>query len=261
MIDDLCDLLRRVVFFPVRHHSPGCARRVVELARRMRPDALLIEGPSDFKDRFAELYLPHTLPIAIYSFVRLADQRRRGAYHPFCIYSPEWQALTVAKELGAAARFIDMPWADIARIDEVANRYADRGMRRNAIQLAERKAALGRAPAYLYLLTFESVPFGGRYGSVHGTEMPLFYHNLDRWPIAGTGPAAQALAGQMAGAYIAFAKTGVPTVPGIGDWPAYTPARRATMVFDARTRVEDGPDRALLDLNERHSVAPQPPRN
>ena len=132
MIDELCDLTGRVVLFPVRHHSPACARRVGELMRRVKPAAVLIEGPSDFNARFAELHLPHHLPIAIYSYVRLADQRRRGAYHPFCVYSPEWQALTVAKELGAVARFIDLPWADIAQIDDVTNRYADRGMSRNA---------------------------------------------------------------------------------------------------------------------------------
>jgi para-nitrobenzyl esterase len=124
----------------------------------------------------------------------------------------------------------------------------DRGMRRNAIQLAERKAALGGAPAYMYVLEFESVPFGGRYGSVHGTEMPLFYYNLDKWPIVGTGPVARRLAEQMAGSYIAFAKTGVPTVPGIGAWPAYDPTRRATMVFDDVTRVENAPDSELLAL-------------
>jgi hypothetical protein len=95
----------------------------------MRPAAILIEGPSDFNDRLEELYLSHRLPIAIYSYVRLADQRR-GAYYPFCIYSPEWQALLVARELGAVARFIDLPWSDVARVDNVANRYADLGLRR-----------------------------------------------------------------------------------------------------------------------------------
>lgn len=142
----------------------------------------------------------------------------------------------------------------------LARMSTDRGMRRSAIQLAERKAALGRAPAYLYLLTFESAPFGGRYGSVHGTEMPLFYYNLDKWPIAGTGAAAQALAGRMAGAYIAFARTGEPTVPGLGDWPAYTAAGRATLIFDTNTRVENAPDQSLLALVEQYAVPPQAPR-
>ncbi len=132
MIDSLCDLSGRVVLFPVRHHSPACAWHVGELIRRVRPDAVLIEGPSDFNPRFAELYLPHRLPVAVYSFVRTGDGRRRGAYHPFCVYSPEWVALSVARGVGAVARFIDLPYADIAQIDDTANRYADRGLQRNA---------------------------------------------------------------------------------------------------------------------------------
>src|SRR5207302_1955094 len=130
VIESLCDLDARVICFPVRHHSPACARRVVELARRMNPDAVLIEGPSDFNDRLDELFLPHQLPIAIYSYVRLPEGRRHGAYYPFCVYSPEWQALLAARELGAALRFIDLPWSDVARVDEVANRYADLNLRR-----------------------------------------------------------------------------------------------------------------------------------
>jgi para-nitrobenzyl esterase len=125
---------------------------------------------------------------------------------------------------------------------------SDRGVRRNSIQLAERKAAQGGAPAYMYMLTYESVPFGGKFGSTHGTEMPLFYHNLDRWPIAGTSPAAEALAAKMAGAYIAFATTGRPTIPGFGEWPAYNAATHATVMFDTNTRVENAPDRELLAL-------------
>lgn len=131
MIETLCDLSGRVVLFPVRHHSPACAWHVGELIRRLKPDAVLIEGPSDFNPRFAELRLPHRLPVAIYSFVRTADGRRRGAYHPFCAYSPEWVALSTAKEVGAVARFIDLPWAELAQIDDGANRYADRGLQRN----------------------------------------------------------------------------------------------------------------------------------
>src|SRR5476649_166297 len=36
----------------------------------------------------------------LYSFVRFTDERRSGAFYPFCIYSPEWQALQAARELG-----------------------------------------------------------------------------------------------------------------------------------------------------------------
>ena len=60
----LRDLTARVVFFPVRHHSPAAARIVRELILRLRPGAVLVEGPSDYNDRLAELYLPHRPPLA-----------------------------------------------------------------------------------------------------------------------------------------------------------------------------------------------------
>lgn len=141
--------MERVEFFPIRHHSPACARALRERARAVKPHAVLIEGPADFNPHLEELYLPHTLPIAIYSYVRDAEGRRHGAYYPFCEYSPEWQALQSARELGAAARFIDLPWRAIlsfraaweaqkkdeeenARWDLCRHRYADAQLRRSA---------------------------------------------------------------------------------------------------------------------------------
>jgi DNA-binding LacI/PurR family transcriptional regulator len=79
-----------VIFFPVRHHSPAAARLLRQLIHDRQPAAILIEGPSNFNDRLHELFLPHKLPIAIYSYLHTADDRRRGAFYPFCVYSPEW---------------------------------------------------------------------------------------------------------------------------------------------------------------------------
>ncbi len=113
-VTPLCDLGGRAVLFPVRHHSPTAARLVRDLITRLRPAAVLIEGPADFNERIGELFLPHRPPLAIYSFVRLAAGLRRGAYYPLCEHSPEWQALRAGQEIGAAVRFIDLPWADVA---------------------------------------------------------------------------------------------------------------------------------------------------
>jgi hypothetical protein len=129
----LWDLDARVVFFPVRHHSPAAARLVRELLERVRPDAVLVEGPSDFNTHLDELFLPHRLPIAVYTYVRFADDQRRGGYYPFCQHSPEWQAVQTTHLLRAAMRFIDLPWADVARDEsEPVNRYADAHLRRSA---------------------------------------------------------------------------------------------------------------------------------
>ncbi len=123
----LCDLSARAVFFPVRHHSPAAARLVRELALRLRPAAVLIECPADYNARLAELFLPHQPPLAIYSYVRLGDGTRRGAFYPLCEHSPEWQAMLVGREVAAEVRFIDLPWADIAASDaaETSNRFTD----------------------------------------------------------------------------------------------------------------------------------------
>jgi hypothetical protein len=114
---------------PVRHHSPACARMVRDIIGELQPAAVLIEGPADFNGRVDELFLGHQLPIAIYSYVAWQDGTRQGAYYPMCDYSPEWQALTAAKACGAVVRFIDLPFATLARDDKRTHLYADGQLR------------------------------------------------------------------------------------------------------------------------------------
>jgi hypothetical protein len=113
-----------VVFFPVRHHSPAAARIVQQLIQQIQPTAIAIEGPSDFNEQISELFLPHQLPIAIYSYIQ-TTATRRGAFYPFCIYSPEWQALQSANEHRIPVEFIDLPWADSPTDRTSQNCYSD----------------------------------------------------------------------------------------------------------------------------------------
>ena len=126
----------RLILFPVRHHSPACALALRKLASEVKPAAILIEGPADFNDKLDELYLDHKLPIAIYTYVCTEDDQRMGAFYPFCEYSPEWQALQIAREKSIPARFIDLPWYLICQSekeakDSYAHRYADPHLRRS----------------------------------------------------------------------------------------------------------------------------------
>ncbi|HBT29026.1 MAG TPA: hypothetical protein DEA76_04455, partial [Erwinia persicina] len=57
----------------IRHHSPACARLVRDSVEQLRPAWVLIEGPADFTPRLGELRLPHTLPVAIYSYCQFQD--------------------------------------------------------------------------------------------------------------------------------------------------------------------------------------------
>jgi hypothetical protein len=107
----------------IRHHSPACARLVAERIRALRPAHVLIEGPADFNARLDELFLPHRLPVAIYSHLS-GDALHRGSWSPLAEHSPEWQALQVGREVGAQLRFIDLPaWHEA--FSGLENRYAD----------------------------------------------------------------------------------------------------------------------------------------
>ena len=50
------------------------------------------------------------------------------------------------------------------------------------------------------------------------------------------------LAATMHEAWVNFIKTGSPQHPNLPEWPVYEPSRRATMQFDAESRVVDDPD-------------------
>jgi hypothetical protein len=129
----LCDSDARVLLFPVRHHSPTAARLIHDFIQQRRPEAVLIECPSDFNTRLGDIFLPHQPPLAIYSYIRAPDETRRGAFYPMCEHSPEWQAAQAGHEVGSEVRFIDLPWADIADADAGAtsNRFTDAAFRRS----------------------------------------------------------------------------------------------------------------------------------
>ena len=124
---------------------------------------------------------------------------------------------------------------------------SDQGIRATTRTLIERKAAAGGAPGYLYLLTWPAPFMGGRYGSVHGTDVPLIFHNPELWPLTAGSAASGVVADRMADAFIAFAKTGSPATPQL-PWPAYNPASKPTMIFDAPSGARNDPDHDLLAL-------------
>ena len=117
----------------------------------------------------------------------------------------------------------------------------DAGGRRSAVTQAERKSALGKAPAYMYIWTFESPSFGGKFGAVHGTDVSASFNSY-RDGIGGTGsPQQRALWEKFASAWVSLAKNADPNNPKIPNWPAYEPSKRATMLFDTEVRVENDP--------------------
>ncbi|HUZ12445.1 MAG TPA: carboxylesterase family protein [Caulobacteraceae bacterium] len=128
-------------------------------------------------------------------------------------------------------------------------------MGRGSIALAERKAALGAAGAYLYRLDFETPV--DRLRSPHSLDLPLVFDTVDKSAslLGASAPRAQKVADQMSAAWIAFAYTGSPNATGLASWPRYDPQARSTMIFNVTSRAVNDPDSA-----ERELIAAVPPQ-
>ncbi len=97
------------------------------------------------------------------------------------------------------------------------------------------------APTWVYQVDFAS-PIRPELGAPHGMDIALGFGTLDApRSSTGTGPQAQAASRAVMDRYLAFARTGDPNAAGLPDWPQYRLDRRATMLFDAVSRVEDDP--------------------
>jgi para-nitrobenzyl esterase len=110
------------------------------------------------------------------------------------------------------------------------------------MKIAERRAALGRGPVYLYYFRWETPVDGGRLKSPHTIEIPFAFDNVKTAAaLTGGGAAAVALADKVSDAWIAFARTGNPNSPKLPRWPAFDSAERQTMVFDNQSKVVGDP--------------------
>ena len=112
------------------------------------------------------------------------------------------------------------------------------------MKIAERRAALGKGPVYLYYFRWETPVEGGRLKSPHTIEIPFAFDNVKiAQRLTGGGPEAMALADKVSDAWIAFARTGNPSTPKLPRWTPFNSTDRPTMVFDNESRIENDPIR------------------
>lgn len=134
------DLTARVVYFPVRHHSPACAWHVERLIREVRPESVLIEGPRDASPLLPLLANAETrMPVAFYAtYVRKRPGTapdRFAAFYPLCEFSPEFVAVRVALELGANVRLIDLTFPESVEAQQRGeSEHASRTSRSQSMQ-------------------------------------------------------------------------------------------------------------------------------
>jgi para-nitrobenzyl esterase len=110
------------------------------------------------------------------------------------------------------------------------------------MKIAERRAALGKGPVYLYYFKWETPVQGGRLKSPHTMEIPFAFDNVKiSSRLTGGGPEAIALADKLSDTWIAFARTGNPNNPKLPHWPTFNSTDRATMVMDNKCEVVSDP--------------------
>ena len=121
--------------------------------------------------------------------------------------------------------------------DHLISILTDSNHRLRSITLAERKAAQGRAPVWLYSFDWETPVFGGRLKAFHALDVPFVFETIDAVGWTDRGEVAHDLSRRIAATWTAFARTGNPDNPAIPHWPAYTASDRATLVLDRNCHV------------------------
>jgi para-nitrobenzyl esterase len=136
-------------------------------------------------------------------------------------------------ELGESARPVDV-WVAVE---------TDRVFRVPAIRLASAQAR-HTPDVWMYLFTWASPALDGALRSCHALEIPFVWNTLTSGSdgFTGTGPEADALAGEMHGVWTAFATSGSP------GWDRYEEERRATRVFGPGAGTVHDPQGALRRL-------------
>ena len=117
----------------------------------------------------------------------------------------------------------------------------DCNFRIRSLVLAQRRAALNRAPVWMYSFDWETPVLGGKLKAPHAMDVPFTFNTLDLTNATGGSPDAQVLADTMSTVWAAFARNGRPDHAAIPAWPAYDGRTRATLILDKVCRIESDP--------------------
>jgi len=121
--------------------------------------------------------------------------------------------------------------------------WSDFSIMTATLRQAERKAAQGRAPVFVYRFDWQSPVLGGKLKSLHTVENAFVWNDIEGSPlVAGADADVKRLAGQVSEAWVTFAMAGAPS-GGLGKWPGYDLQSRSTMLINTTSRIENDPTR------------------
>ena len=83
--------MAEIILLPVRHHSPACAWHIVRMIEKLKPDAVLIEGPENAGSLIPAMiheetkaHLPYIIPI------RIRQERLAAVKNTISVIIPFW---------------------------------------------------------------------------------------------------------------------------------------------------------------------------
>lgn len=119
---------------------------------------------------------------------------------------------------------------------------ASDNFRSETMMQAELKADAHQAPVYVYYFNWRSPVREGKLKSFHTVEIPFVFDNVDlAQSMVGSGLGLHALADKISGAWVAFARTGVPRHKDLPLWPEFTTSERFTMILNDECKVVNDP--------------------
>ena len=81
--------MAEIILLPVRHHSPACAWHIVRMIEKLKPDAVLIEGPENAGSLIPAMIHEETkAPFAVYYSYQ--DQRLAAVKNTISVIIPFW---------------------------------------------------------------------------------------------------------------------------------------------------------------------------
>lgn len=123
--------------------------------------------------------------------------------------------------------------------------FIDRVMREPSKKLARLHTG-GKGGTYLYNFTLE-FPMGDKI-AWHCSDIPFFFHNTDKVEVCAIPGVTEKLEKQMFGAFMAFARTGVPAQKDLPQWESVTETTEPTMIFDRECALREKYDDPLYAL-------------
>ncbi len=126
--------------------------------------------------------------------------------------------------------------------------YSDSRYVMPSITIAERRAALGRAPVHLYYFRWETPVEGGRRMTPHALEISFAFDNTRTSRFTRDSDTAIALADKVSDTWIAFARTGNPDYGKLPTWKPYDTVSRNTLVINNDSALMSDPIQAEREI-------------